>query len=818
METANFWYIVAQEMSREKDSAIVYELVTSRYKIAERNRQAKLRFLNEMKRSGGVGEKRRDSEPSKADVDSTIVNVDGRRLDLSVPGTPVSSRYFGSLGKLRRNNHIESDSENEDNNDNNAPDKPSKFHSQLEDGLKKFTADMEQLQQRSHDPLQKYFDDSDKKKTYRRDFSEVAGEFPIKPKEPATIAKVERYFQESERMNSFKRDFADVVQTFDPRPAGDPFSDLQKPGTPISSRLIAVEKLSSVKLKPMIDFKIPEENNSCQVQVNGDDVTHDDALKVVEDDAIEIDEGDYVVVETIEIVEDVYKITYEPKQSGADVEPPATDNDDDGAHEKEKFDPPRRLTRNDSTSSNISVPGTPISSRQLLRGGVDTDDSGSEDEEGSDGKHTSDITALAKEFVHEIETLVQKSFDDDDRQEIVREELKKIIVDAPARPTGPLDGESDEKLIIHEEPQQDDSNPDGSGNRVEDYFEKSERENTYRRTFSEVENFQRTPVAVKEKVANYFRESDEKKSLTRPFSQAVNYVEPRVDFAALAKPVMPSIVHLGSLVKPGTPVSSKDMAIGQPEKVVADDPETVQGQEALAKAQKALRAAEMDNFLADDYFKKSEERNTYQRNFSEVIDELNPTPTLRNPDIEKYFEQSAAQNSFQRPFSQAIQDLAIQPRIDDILKADEKFEGKPLHHQRSSRASSISSVGSDQSESDGPRKPRKHGKKYGIDKYFATSLYRTAYHRSNSRRESRDDDNENELKILEDEHVFGETDLLRRQEFQHDDETAVTSGPNDVNENQTVQFWRDFLKPYNLNLQTEITITKDDLLNNRTLE
>lgn len=71
---------------------------------------------------------------------------------------------------------------------------------------------------------------------------------------------------------------------------------------------------------------------------------------------------------------------------------------------------------------------------------------------------------------------------------------------------------------------------------------------------------------------------------------------------------------------------------------------------------------------------------------------------------------------------------------------------------------------------------------------------------------------------MEDEDVFGETDLLRRHEFQHDDETPVTQGPNDVNENQTVQFWRDFLKPYNLNLQTEITITKDDLLNNRTLE
>lgn len=809
LKSANFWYIVAQEMSRERDSAIVYELVTSKYKIAERNRQAKLKFLAEMKKGGAHAEKRRDSEPMQAQAEKA---ADGDRLDLSVPGTPVSSRYLGSLGKLRRTNHIESDSENEDNDNNASVDKPSKFHSQLEDGLKKFTADMESLQQQSHDPLRKYFEDSDKTKTYRRDFSEVAGEFPIKKKEPATIAKVERYFQESERMNSFKRDFSEVVQTF--APPGDPFSDLKRPGTPISSRLIAVEKLSSVvERKSRSDNKISAENverdKNSQVQLNavsgkGDDVIQaGNTLKIIEDDAIGIIEleDDYVVVETIEIIGGVKKITGTQQAVPALV---VTHEDEvDDAHEKEKFDPPMRTKRTDSTSSNVSVPGTPISSKELP-----ADDSGSEEENGT----SDDITALAREFVNEIETLVQKSFDDDDRQEIVREELRR----ASAEHERPTAGESDEKLIIHEK--QDDSNPDGSGNKVEDYFEKSKKENTYKRTFSEVENFQQASADVKEKVANYFRESEQKNSLTRPFSQAVNYVEPRVDFEALAKPTVPLIVDFGSQVKPGTPVSSKDIVIRQSREVTLDDdPETIRGQEALLKAQKALRAAEMDNFLADDYFKKSEERNTYRRNFSEVIDELNKSPTIRNPDIEKYFEQSATQNTFQRPFSQAIQDLEIKPCIDDILKADEGKPEAPLHHQRSSRASSISSVGSDQSESDNPRKPRKHGKKYGIDKYFATSLYRTAYHRSNSRRES-SDGAESELKILEDEDVFGETDLLRRTEFQHDDETAVTSGPNDVNGNQTVQFWRDFLKPYNLNLQTEITITKDDLLNNRTLE
>jgi len=219
----------ASKMSRARDSEIVRELVTSKYKIAERNRLAKLKFLNEMKRTSSDAIKRRDSEPSLAQTERTVERTYDDRIDLSVPGTPVSSRYIESLRKLN-SKHIESDSEteNEDNDKLDARLKPSQYQAVLQAGLKQFTADMETLQQQSddvsHDPLQKYFEDSDKKKTYRRDFSEVVSEFPVKKKEPAVTAKVERYFQESERMNSFRRDFSEVVQTFDPRKSstGDP--------------------------------------------------------------------------------------------------------------------------------------------------------------------------------------------------------------------------------------------------------------------------------------------------------------------------------------------------------------------------------------------------------------------------------------------------------------------------------------------------------------------------------------------------------------------------------------------------------------------
>ena len=805
-------------MSREKDSAIVYELVTSKYKIAERNRLAKIRFLNEMN-SGSV--KRRDSEPSMAKIEKEEV----AKVDLSVPGTPVSSRFISSFKKRY---HLETDSENEDDDKiDGSTDKTPKYQSVIEEGLKKFTADMEKLQDNvSHDPLQKYFEDSDKKKSYRRDFSEVVSEFPISKTEPKTIAKVEKYFQESERMKSFKRDFTEVVQTFDPRnPSGrEQFIDLKKIGTPISSRLIAVEKLSSgFKNESVSDIKVTNGNdNKSQVHsisngINGDVRKNENGSSKPLENGNSVKKIEVVndVEEDVGIENELLVIVEEPiKPAPPVVIEEVAEKEEAISKAPEK---PKRLKKTDSNSSIVSIPGTPVSSRELAsfrNSFIEIDDSGSEDEGGDDSKERLEIKTLAQEFVNEIENLVQKSFDDD-KQEVVLEELKKITAEN-AEQSKPM-SESDEKLIIQEE-KPGDSNPIGSGNKVEDYFVKSEKENTYRRTFSEVENFNKVSQDVKEKVENYFKESEQKRSLTRPFSQAINYVEPKID--------------IDQLLKPGTPISSKDVSSLRKQYLSKsssfdeddeDDPDALKGREAFKKAQEALQDVEKgkEKIKVDDYFKESEERKTYRRDFSEVLYELKKASPQekKNPEIEKYFEQSDAQKSFQRPFSEVFQTVA--PSIEDILKLEEKAKNeKPLHYQRSSRASSVSSNCSDQSESGSPKKSRKHGKKYGIDKYFAASLYRTAYHRSNSRRESRDSQHgsTHDLKIVEDEDVFGETDYLRQQEFQHDDETRVTQRTNDVNENQTVHFWRDFLKPYNLNLQTEITVTKDDLLNNRTLE
>lgn len=917
-----------------RDSDIVYDLVTSKYKIADRNRMAKMRFLNEMKNGKSDQIKRRDSEPSMAQTEK----AEGQKFDLSVPGTPVSSRYIQGLRFNAKN--IDSDSENEDNDehDGTIQKQSLKYQSVLAEGLKQFTADMEKLQSdtdtESCDPLQKYFEESDKKKTYRRDFAEVVSEFHPKKKEPAVKARVDRYFQESARRNSFRRDFSEVIESFDPRNPNkrDIFVDLNVPGTPISSRLIAAERKVDIdveKTNGTVANELIAKTETPTANINESQTSIIAGTPPLVDNSVENNiqllgklietENPLIEHETIElkiIGEEDNDIKDEPliivrsdtSAVGA-VEPPVENVPTDVKEELIS------VTDHGVKETNASVPGTPVSSRNIpsMRNNqnyIETDDSDSED--GDETHESKQIKTLAQEVVHEIENLVQKSFDDDDRQEIVLEELKKLtlennsntveqqkgekltttddvkannsmlIKNEDREPVGIkikaensslinlgvsellTDTESDgivlEELkkvkvnIVTDEMNQQnndvkllssddaevgnnelislvdpnlsaielnrqaiDTNPvETSADTVNDYLQTSTKERYFHRTFTEVEDFnEKVLLETREKINKYFEESKEKKSLTRSFTEAVNYIEPKID--------------IEQLLKPGTPVSSEAvMSIKKKEELKANvveikiDPEVARANEIFRKAQEALHQEhEPKDFKVENYFKESEERKTLKRNFSEVVEEINK-PKLeqqkKNPEIEKYFEQSAAEGTFRRQFSQVAQ--TIPPQVKDIL-TDEKHVKEamteaPFHFQRSqSRNNSVSSNCSDDDDAL-PRKPRKHGKKFGIDKYFAASLYRTAYQKSNSRRQSKDDNDDtndvNELKIVESDVVFGEALPLRAAS-----ETFERKDHNDVNENQTAEFWREFLKPYTLNLQTDI-VTRDDLINNRTLE
>lgn len=201
---------------------------SAKYHIAEKNRIAKIKFLREQLLTAEEKEKdktRRSSLEANASQRDYIPSA----KDLSVPGTPVSSRYFTNLSTIKNRRLIIDSSESEG-----------------EDEISKLKQQHIELKNKE---IQEYFISSETKQTYQRTFSEVvqvAGD--VKIRNPEII----KYFEESEKVKTFTRPFSQVV--VDPVvPKEEAASarksstqgDLSIPGTPVSSRHLMQNKKNS---------------------------------------------------------------------------------------------------------------------------------------------------------------------------------------------------------------------------------------------------------------------------------------------------------------------------------------------------------------------------------------------------------------------------------------------------------------------------------------------------------------------------------------------------------------------------------------------
>lgn len=766
-----------------QDGELVYELVTTKYKIAEKNRIAKYRFLNKAERKNQESAviNRRGSEPLSNTTMESNVN---EKIDYSVPGTPVSSRNIEQLRKNYKN--IESDSEDEGNlNDQIVISSKPVNSLLLEETLRKFTADMEELQRQAtavnescdeQKKLDTYFVESDKKNTYRREFSDVAGTIDFGPK-PSSKAKVEQYFQDSVRLNSFKREFP--METFDPQ--NNKFYNLSIPGTPISSRFINTIS--------------PRHNNLIDTESEASNESNDDSD---EDRADGEESDDNLSIVTLKNSHEKINIIEQHCNSATESQQTVIDDKID-ASVKEIIEEPitpvieskqlvcEIIVKNEKgLKLDITVPGTPVSSRRVST--ISTGICSLDDDCSSLDDYNIQVKQLANECVNVIEELLQKVLDDENKS--APEVLNLIKAgnenseEATATATAKVEEEETttdviNKNIISSSTEQHTEatlnngatslellNRESSENyqNIQSYLEKSSLENSYQRTFSEVEKFNEPLPGAKRKINEYFEESEQKMTFQRPFSEVFSYlvnVEPNI--------------KINDLTIPGTPISSQQI-MSKPE-VSINTPQ--------------CNGKETEPFSANDYFTESLNRNTFQRSFSETVDKMGMPIVNKNSDeINNYFTFSDQQKSYQRTFSEAIQEMPS--RIEDILLDPVELQSKvkvtngDVEKQRTLRASSVCSNQSNKSIDDN-RPSKLYGKKYGIDKYFATSLYRTAYHRStSSRRQSTDDDNDditdelgadNTLNIFEDERA------LDGQEQSNEAKVRQT------------QFWKDFMKP-----------------------
>ncbi|KAL1378890.1 hypothetical protein pipiens_015291 [Culex pipiens pipiens] len=213
--------------------------------LAERNRRAKMRFLAGIKKHYEA--KRQTSMES---LNSTT--AEPKKVDLTVPGTPVSSRYLSSLSRPESDTEMDS----------------AKGETELPNEIvvsslviDRFLKDMKGLgveeqaqvdgeekdgEEELGEAAQEYFKESDQQRAYQRSFSKAAQTLhTAEVKSPV----VKRYFEESSAKQSYSREFSEAVNELDPvKVKEDPLVDDSKsatrgykssvPGTPISSKLL----------------------------------------------------------------------------------------------------------------------------------------------------------------------------------------------------------------------------------------------------------------------------------------------------------------------------------------------------------------------------------------------------------------------------------------------------------------------------------------------------------------------------------------------------------------------------------------------------
>ncbi|XP_055618261.1 uncharacterized protein LOC129763329 [Toxorhynchites rutilus septentrionalis] len=235
-----------------------------RYPIAERNRRAKMKFL--------VGVKDfYDNKKTSIELRTT----GNPEMDLSIPGTPVSSKYLSSLpsrqlkAEEQQKDHVLlpneiiissmvidkflADMKTLDSDENYA---------EVTDKVEEDETKVETKQENA--TAEQYFLESEQMRMYQRTFSQAVQTLhSAEVKSPL----VKRYFEESSAKQTYSRDFEESCKVLDPTQLPSDQLDIDSttitkgyktsvPGTPIDSK-----HLNNLKLKNYISDSSDDEND-----------------------------------------------------------------------------------------------------------------------------------------------------------------------------------------------------------------------------------------------------------------------------------------------------------------------------------------------------------------------------------------------------------------------------------------------------------------------------------------------------------------------------------------------------------------------------
>uniref|UniRef100_A0A182RQC1 Uncharacterized protein n=1 Tax=Anopheles funestus TaxID=62324 RepID=A0A182RQC1_ANOFN len=558
---------------------------SKKYPIASKTK-TKLEFLSGVR-----------SHYEKKEKDASIAKEP--RVNLSVPGTPVCSRYLRKLsGQL-----IDPSDENDN---KNGPVVNELIISSLV--LDKFLKDMDKLsvdkenvkqppvqqQQQAqqkpkpanvHETTEEFFTKSEERKAYHRTFSEavgIVGNAPVIEKNPV----VKKYFEESASQQTYRRDFSDAYGELvepDPIVPADTNSKVKKKNTKKSSskltkpsdtrptKLISdssdderSEEDSSEFLQELERLKESKRSLAEKILAYQTKTVTDVAQEAVGASKAKSTQQFFEESEQAKTYRRTFSQAVQTLAAGAgDVRDPAVlqyfnESATRQTYKREFSEVYNEYEPVPVTSPNFkpTVPGTPISSRQLqkLKKNADTNPIVTDQQQAPAASEKS--TSFAGEleaFNRELENLQQ---------------TKPSVTVPPTEPTLPaatdfcvdsyLNTSSQKQTYSRSfsEAAQSFTQSEVKSPAVRSFFEDSSRKGTLRRDFSEAyqevevlaSSAQTADVTAKRQTADvsYDRDQDNR-SITRPADVDDN-------------PSNISLASTGPISIPGTPISSKKLA------------------------------------------------------------------------------------------------------------------------------------------------------------------------------------------------------------------------------------------------------------------